>query len=50
MLKAIKEMNYKYVGNRPIRVLRSKWKERWGTELIASHLIVFLLRAHTPVT
>lgn len=28
MLKAIKEMNYKYVGNRPIRVLRSKWKER----------------------
>ena len=29
MLKAIKEMNYKYVGNRPIRVLRSKWKDRW---------------------
>ncbi|KAL8446993.1 hypothetical protein Emed_004677 [Eimeria media] len=28
MLKAIKEMNYKYVGNRPIRVLRSKWRER----------------------
>ncbi|CDJ67999.1 RNA recognition motif-containing protein, putative, partial [Eimeria necatrix] len=28
MLKALKEMNYKYVGNRPIRVLRSKWKER----------------------
>ncbi|CDJ57272.1 RNA recognition motif-containing protein, putative [Eimeria maxima] len=28
MLKAIKEMNYKYVGNRPIRVLRSKWKDR----------------------
>lgn len=28
MLKALKEMNFKYVGNRPIRVLRSKWKDR----------------------
>lgn len=28
MLRALKEMNFKYVGNRPIRVLRSKWKDR----------------------
>eukprot|EP01055_Gregarina_sp_Pseudo9_P004722 Gregarina_sp_Pseudo_9__4721@NODE_491_length_2716_cov_22_728054_g463_i0_p2_GENE_NODE_491_length_2716_cov_22_728054_g463_i0NODE_491_length_2716_cov_22_728054_g463_i0_p2_ORF_typecomplete_len239_score43_62RRM_1/PF00076_22/1_3e03RRM_1/PF00076_22/5_5e19RRM_7/PF16367_5/0_0014DUF2075/PF09848_9/0_0025RRM_2/PF04059_12/0_053RRM_5/PF13893_6/0_055Limkainb1/PF11608_8/0_19GARP/PF16731_5/1_6GARP/PF16731_5/6_3e03_NODE_491_length_2716_cov_22_728054_g463_i03461062 len=28
MLAAVKEMNRKYVGNRPIRVLKSKWKER----------------------
>eukprot|EP01054_Gregarina_sp_Poly1_P003566 Gregarina_sp_Poly_1__3565@NODE_2042_length_2788_cov_40_522602_g1296_i1_p2_GENE_NODE_2042_length_2788_cov_40_522602_g1296_i1NODE_2042_length_2788_cov_40_522602_g1296_i1_p2_ORF_typecomplete_len235_score30_02RRM_1/PF00076_22/3_4e19DUF2075/PF09848_9/0_00049RRM_7/PF16367_5/0_0016RRM_2/PF04059_12/0_088RRM_5/PF13893_6/0_094Limkainb1/PF11608_8/0_2_NODE_2042_length_2788_cov_40_522602_g1296_i13211025 len=28
MLAAIKEMNRKYVGNRPIRVLKSKWKDR----------------------
>jgi len=28
LLKATNEMNRKYVGNRPIRVLKSKWKER----------------------
>lgn len=28
MLLALKEMNKKYVGNRPIRVMKSKWKER----------------------
>lgn len=28
MLAAIKEMNRKYVGNRPIRVIKSKWKDR----------------------
>ncbi|BAM39994.1 RNA binding motif protein 42 [Theileria orientalis strain Shintoku] len=28
MLRALKEMNNKFVGNRPIRVMRSKWKDR----------------------
>ncbi|KAF8822061.1 Rna recognition motif-containing protein [Cardiosporidium cionae] len=28
MLAALKQMNKKYVGNRPIRVMRSKWRER----------------------
>lgn len=28
MLLALKEMNKKYVGNRPIRVMKSKWRER----------------------
>lgn len=27
-IKAMREMNGKYVGNRPIRLMRSKWKER----------------------
>ncbi|EDO06441.1 RNA recognition motif domain containing protein [Babesia bovis T2Bo] len=28
MLAALNEMNNKFVGNRPIRVMRSKWKDR----------------------
>eukprot|EP00922_Rhytidocystis_sp_ex-Travisia-forbesii_P017777 GHVS01026495.1.p1 GENE.GHVS01026495.1~~GHVS01026495.1.p1 ORF type:complete len:270 (+),score=37.00 GHVS01026495.1:162-971(+) len=28
MLLALKEMNKKYVGNRPIRVMKSKWQDR----------------------
>eukprot|EP01071_Lankesteria_metandrocarpae_P001334 Lankesteria_metandrocarpae@DN1479_c0_g1_i1.p1 len=28
MLKALTEMDRKYVGNRPIRVLKSRWKDR----------------------
>lgn len=28
LLKALKEMNRRYVGNRPIRVTKSKWRER----------------------
>ncbi|GIX64245.1 RNA recognition motif-containing protein [Babesia caballi] len=28
MLAALNEMNHKFVGNRPIRVMRSKWKDR----------------------
>eukprot|EP00389_Voromonas_pontica_P006847 GDKH01010311.1.p1 GENE.GDKH01010311.1~~GDKH01010311.1.p1 ORF type:complete len:242 (-),score=28.07 GDKH01010311.1:81-806(-) len=28
MLKAIKEMDRQYVGNRPCKILRSKWKDR----------------------
>ncbi|AFZ79127.1 hypothetical protein BEWA_019730 [Theileria equi strain WA] len=28
MLKALNEMNHKFVGNRPIIVMRSKWKDR----------------------
>ncbi|KAK2198007.1 bifunctional RNA recognition motif domain/RBM42 [Babesia duncani] len=28
MLRALDEMNHKFVGNRPIRVMRSKWKDR----------------------
>ncbi|XP_952454.1 RNA binding protein, putative [Theileria annulata] len=28
MLTALKEMNHAFVGNRPIRVMRSKWKDR----------------------
>lgn len=27
-LKALSEMNGKYVGNRPIKVRKSSWKER----------------------
>lgn len=27
-LRALKEMNGKYVGTRPIRLMRSKWKDR----------------------
>jgi hypothetical protein len=27
-LKALKEMNGKYVGNRPIKVRKSDWKDR----------------------
>lgn len=29
LLRALKEMDRKYVGNRPIRVMKSRWKERW---------------------
>ncbi|ORM40830.1 RNA-binding protein 42 [Babesia sp. Xinjiang] len=28
MLAALNEMNHKFVGNRPIRVMRSKWRDR----------------------
>ncbi|KAF4670857.1 RNA-binding protein 42 [Perkinsus chesapeaki] len=28
MIKALKEMNHKYVGNRPITLKRSKWKDK----------------------
>lgn len=28
LLKALNEMNRKYVGNRPIRVMKSRWQER----------------------
>lgn len=28
MLRAIKDMDRKYVGNRPIRVMKSNWRER----------------------
>ncbi|KAK1442890.1 hypothetical protein BgAZ_304080 [Babesia gibsoni] len=28
MLAALNEMNHKFIGNRPIRVMRSKWKDR----------------------
>ena len=27
-LSAIKQMNGKYVGNRPVKVIKSNWKER----------------------
>ncbi|XP_060184381.1 uncharacterized protein LOC132614043 [Lycium barbarum] len=34
---ALKEMNGKYVGNRPIKLCKSKWQERIDVEALESH-------------
>ncbi|KAF7828481.1 RNA-binding protein 42 [Senna tora] len=34
---ALKEMNGKYVGNRPIKLCKSKWKERTDFEALDKH-------------
>jgi len=31
-MKAMKEMNNQYIGNRPVKLTRSKWKDRSLTE------------------
>jgi RNA recognition motif-containing protein len=34
---ALKEMNGKYVGNRPIKMRKSTWKDRTDTEALDKH-------------
>ncbi|MCO5578692.1 hypothetical protein L7F22_032536 [Adiantum nelumboides] len=34
---ALKEMNAKYVGNRPIKLRKSTWKERTDMEALSKH-------------
>ncbi|KAK3189526.1 hypothetical protein Dsin_029087 [Dipteronia sinensis] len=39
---AVKEMNGKYVGNRPIKLRKSKWKERTDVDALVRQKVIWL--------